>query len=178
MTLTIGRWVDPTAWSQIPPSLPSHLLLGLGGSRPQPAIPSASSQASPERRGCRAGARTNGVGRKSPGTGREQGQGAGPEGRLASQVQAWIPANPVATAFPCHPPSPLWLFHGTQPKLEGAAYSHDSFHCFFNLKIKAQRRHLQGDACFIKGLCSQRAQGWSGAAGWALGTSQGLFPGC
>lgn len=102
--------------------------------------------------------------------------GAGPEGRLASQVQAWIPANPVATALPHRPPSPLWLFQGTQPKLEGAAYSHDSFNCFCNLKIKVQPRHLQGDACFIKGICSQQAQGWTGVAGWALEYFPGPLP--
>lgn len=102
--------------------------------------------------------------------------GAGPEGRLASQVQAWIPANPVATALPHRPPSPLWLFQGTQPKLEGAAYSHDSFNCFCNLKIKVQPRHLQGDACFIKGICSQQAQGWSGVAAWALEYFPGPLP--
>lgn len=155
-------------------SLPSYPVLGLGGSSPQPAIPSASSQASPERLGCRAGARTNGVGMKSPGTGTQLGEGAG--GRLASQVQAWIPANPVATAFPHRPPSRLWLFQGTQPKLEGAAYSQDSFNCFCNLKIKAQPRHLRGDACFIKGLCSQPARGWSGVAGCALEYFPGALP--
>lgn len=104
------------------------------------------------------------------------GGGAGTEGRLASQVQAWIPANPVATALPHRPPSPLWLFQGTQPKLEGAAYSHDSFNCFCNLKIKVQPRHLQGDACFIKGICSQQAQGWSGVAAWALEYFPGALP--
>lgn len=75
------------------------------------------------------------MGMKSPGTGTQPGEEVR-GGRLASQVQAWIPANPVATALPRRPPSPLWLFQGTQPKLEGAAYSHDSFNCFCNLKIK------------------------------------------
>lgn len=116
------------------------------------------------------------MGMESPGTGTQPGAGWGPEGRLASQVQAWIPANPVATNFPYRPPSPLWLFQGTHPKLEGAAYSLDSFNCSFNLKIKEQQRHLQGDACFIKGLCSQQAQGRSGVAGWALEYFPGALP--
>lgn len=61
------------------------------------------------------------------------------EDRLASQIQAWIPENPVpspsCTSFPPH--------SGSFKELKGAAFSPNSFNCFSNLKTKAQQGNLR-----------------------------------
>lgn len=90
-------------------------------------------------------------------------------GRLVSQ----IPGKPVPLTFLYLPPSRSGFFQ--EPELEGAAHSPNSFSCFSNLEIEELQRHLQGDACFRKGLCSQQPKAGGGGQALPWSTSKGLF---
>lgn len=102
------------------------------------------------------------------------GRGEGTRGQTGPPGPGLDPSKPRGHRLPIPPSLPTLALSKNQSWKE--QHTQDSFNCFFNLKIKEQQRHLQGDACFMKGLCSQQAQGWSGVAGWALEYFPGVLP--